>query len=129
MSLCRSGRTFALSIVLAVCMAVPGHAQDLPQAWVPELITLPADTEVISSREVGSAVRMFSIATEEDPIALLEGWAAALRDAGYVIETDPDESIFDAVEFSGEGLVNAKIAVSPTRQDGRAVIEFDATLP
>ncbi|MFP4238162.1 hypothetical protein [Rhodosalinus sp.] len=33
-----------------------------------------------------------------------------------------------AIEFSAPGIANAKIIVAPTTEDGRSIIEFDATL-
>lgn len=33
-----------------------------------------------------------------------------------------------SIKFSGPGIANAKIIVAPTTEDGRSIIEFDATL-
>jgi len=39
-----------------------------------------------------------------------------------------DDLLDRSIEFSGPGITNAKIIVAPTTDDGRSIIEFDATL-
>lgn len=88
----------------------------------------PYGMEVISAREIGSSLRMFSFATAQDGEALLAGWQAALREDGYQITQSRDDIIGPAVEFSGDGILNAKILGAPQSDSGLSVIEIDATL-
>jgi hypothetical protein len=122
-------RTLLLAACLSLAATMVLHADDAPQSWVPDVLELPADREVISDRSIGSTLRMFSVTTERDPEALLAEWEAALRASGYAIVQAQSDIVDQAIEFSGEGIGNAKIAVAPATADGRAVIEFDATLP
>ncbi|MGG7645617.1 hypothetical protein ACQ5SP_12490 [Rhodovulum sp. YNF3179] len=120
----------AAAIVLSTSalLSAEEQVQGWVQSWVPGVLRLPADAEVLSDREIGSSVRMFSIATAEEPDALMTEWRTALEDGAYDIYKSESAALNGAIEFSGEGVSNAKIAVSPARDDGRTVIEFDATL-
>ena len=71
---------------------------------------------------------MVSIATEEDAEALLAEWREALSTSGYLVE-DPAEALADRqVLFSGTGIENGKVVISPTAEDGREILQFDASL-
>lgn len=118
----------ALAGLGALCLAAIAVAGEAPQAWVPDVLDMPADAEVLSDREIGSTVRMFSFSTAEDTEALLGTWEQALKDNGYLIEQATDELLEGAIEFSGEGIGNAKIVASPMPDAGRNLVEFDATL-
>lgn len=115
----------AAVIALAAAVAV---AEDAIRDWIPGVLQLPADAEVLSEREVGSTVRMLTISTAEDVAVLLVDWERALQDDGYIIDQSQDDALQGSVEFSGQGIVNGKIAASPVEQDGRRRIEIDATL-
>jgi hypothetical protein len=117
---------FAACLSLAATMIL--RAEEVPQGWVPDVLELPADMEVLTDRSIGSSLRMFSFSTESDPEALLIKWEEALTAAGYVIVQAQDDTLDQAIEFSGQGIGNAKIVLSPTNAEGRVVIEFDATL-
>jgi hypothetical protein len=104
------------------------HAEEAFQDWVPEVLSMPADVELLSERAIGSSVRMFSIATETAAEPLFAEWEQALRDNGFAIDRQPAEAIDRAIEFSGPGIANAKIVEAPVTDDGRTVIDFDATL-
>ncbi|ATI43613.1 hypothetical protein CBW24_15810 (plasmid) [Pacificitalea manganoxidans] len=138
----------ALGPLAALCMSLAApavQAQDTPAPeapaqevqtpaseividWLPEAITLPADAEVVADRAVGSTIRMVSIATEEDAEALLAEWREALSTSGYLVE-DPAEALADRqVLFSGTGIENGKVVISPTVEDGREILQFDASL-
>lgn len=116
----------AASIVLfASAVAIADeHLQD----WIPDVIEMPEDAEVVMDRAVGSTVRMFSIATGADADALLADWEDRLNENGYPVTQGADDLLDGSIEFSGRGIANAKIIVSPASEDGRSVIEFDATL-
>lgn len=106
--------------------ALPALAQD--QGWVPAELELPADSEVLTDRAIGSSLRMFSFRTEEDVDTLLNEWEAALQAAGYTIIQGEGDLLERAIEFSGQGISNAKIAVAPASADDTKVVEIDATL-
>ncbi|SLN76227.1 hypothetical protein [Roseisalinus antarcticus] len=70
---------------------------------------------------------MFSIATGDDVDALFTDWQESLNGSGYPVTQGADDLLDRSIEFSGPGIANAKIIVSPTSEDGRSIIEFDAT--
>ncbi|MBS1302244.1 hypothetical protein [Loktanella sp. SALINAS62] len=125
-------RALICSFLIAVMVFWPHHmmlhAQEDQQEWLPEVLELPADMEVITDRSIGSSLRMFSFTTERDPDELLEEWEEELRLAGYAIDQEQGDILDKVVEFSGSGISNGKIVIAPVEDDGRAVIEFDATL-
>jgi hypothetical protein len=98
------------SAVLSAQEEIRAWAQD----WVPSALRMPEDAEVLFAREIGSTVRMFSIATAEDADALFADWEETLRSEGFTIEQAADDILDSALEFSGTGITNAKIAVAPT---------------
>lgn len=124
----RAARDAAVAGLLVCLGAVLAHAEVTLQDWIPEVLTLPADAEVVTDREIGSTVRMFSVSTGEDAGPLLASWEEALRTGGYAIERDTEELVEGAIEFSGPGISNAKIVANRTDEDGQTLIEFDATL-
>jgi hypothetical protein len=121
------------TLLLAACLCLPAtmllHAEEAPQDWVPSVLVLPDDMELLSERAIGSSIRMFSFSTGRDPEELLAEWEAALRATGHEIVHAQDDGLDRTIEFSGEGIINAKIVVKPAPLEGRAVIEFDASLP
>ncbi len=118
----------ALLLVLAGGLAAEEPVDRWVQDWVPAVLRMPADAELLSDRSIGSSVRMFSISTTEEVAPLLDEWQEALRLDGYVIDQGSSELLDGSVEFSGRGISNAKIVEAPTTADGLAVIQFDATL-
>lgn len=108
---------------------VAAQDDEVPQSWVPEVLVMPEDIEVLSDRAVGSSLRMFSFSTATDVDALIDDWEDDLREAGYTIVAAEVETLENVIEFSGPGINNAKIAVTPSTIDDRHVVEFDATLP
>ena len=120
----------AAAIVLAASAIL--HAQDAmtgwTQDWVPEILAVPQDAELLTDRSVGSTIRLFSFSTAADVDQLFIDWETALREGGYVIDQGADDLLDRSIEFSGTGIANAKIVAGVTDQDGRTVIEVDATL-
>lgn len=101
------------------------------QDWIPSEISLPDDMEVMVDRAIGSSTRIFSFATGENPSTMLENWRGALQEGGYIITETPEtpEAIdSQTIEFRGRGIGNAQIAVQPSSEDGRNVVQFDASL-
>lgn len=128
----RASRSLTLltAATMAVLVSAPLSAQDQPpQNWVPEVLTMPDDIEVLTDRAIGSSLRMFSFSTAQDATELLDNWQAELREAGYTIVAAEVETLADVIEFSGQGINNAKIAVTPSATEDRNVVQFDATLP
>lgn len=123
-------RDLLLVAMLLLCASAIARADEQRQDWVPKVLRIPDDAELLSDRQIGSTVRMLSIATAEAPDALFAEWEDALRSNGYSIEQGKDELVANSIEFSGSGILNAKIVGVPDpADDGRTVIEFDATLP
>lgn len=115
-------------IPLVLCAAVVSYADEIPQGWVPEALTLPEDAEVQMDRAIGSSIRMFSFSTEADVDQLFGDWSTELEDSGYSIRPQQAELDQSAIEFSGRNILNAKIATTVASDGDRAVVTFDATL-
>ncbi|MBV0912718.1 hypothetical protein [Anianabacter salinae] len=121
----------AAEVLLAACLVFSASAvvsDERLQDWIPEVLTLPDDAEVVTDRAIGSTVRMFSIATGADIDDLFADWEEQLNSNGYPVTQGADELLDQAIEFSGPGISNAKILVAPATTGERNVIEFDATL-
>jgi len=116
-----------LAATLTLCSAMVLWAQQA-QDWIPAEISLPADMEITVDRAIGSSTRIFAFMTGEDVGALMDGWNVALTEAGYNIAPGPEEVTNPQIEFSGPGIGNAKIAVQPTAEQGRSLVQFDASL-
>lgn len=115
-------------MLILVFFPTIGFSREPIQDWVPEGLVLPDDAEVIHSREIGSTIRMFSIVTAEDADEILSRWRDYLDETGYIISETGVGALDRAIEFSGQGVSNAKIIISPSSAEGRNIIEFDATL-
>lgn len=122
--------TMAAAIVLAATLALEAQDRltDWTQAWVPEVLAVPQDAELLTDRAIGSTVRMFSFATALDIDPLFAEWQTALETGGFQIDQAVDDLLDRSLEFSGRGITNAKIVAGPTDDTGRTVIEVDATL-
>ena len=121
-------RDMIVAAFLVLAAAAIVHADEHMQDWIPEVLSMPEDAEVLTERSIGSSVRMLSIATDADVDALFTQWEQSLEENGYPIVRPQGEILERSIEFSGPGIANAKIILSPTTEDGRNVIEFDATL-
>ncbi len=131
LSFCRFGgqkRDMLFGIPVVLFAAVVGYADEIPQGWVPEALTLPDDAEVQMDRAIGSSIRMFSFSTEADVGKLFGDWSTELEDSGYNIRPQQAELEQSAIEFSGRNILNAKIVTAPASNGDRAVVSFDATL-
>lgn len=117
-----------IGLTIAVLASAIVFADELPQGWVPDTLSLPGDAEVTMERAVGSSIRMFSFKTEDDIGSLFEIWTAALDEDGYTVRPQPSELDGTTIEFSGRDILNAKIATEVVREDARSVVTFDATL-
>lgn len=113
-----------LVVVASTVVFADEHLQD----WIPDVLAIPGDAEVVTDRAIGSTVRMFSIATGADVEELFAEWEESLNGNGYPVTQGADDLMDRSIEFSGPGITNAKIVVAPTTEDGRSIIEFDATL-
>jgi hypothetical protein len=111
-----------------VWTVVSAHADSDRQDWMPSVLDLPADAEILTDREIGPTIRMFSISTAEDVDELLSRWRESLHAEGYVMFEEGIGSMERVIEFSGGGISNAKIIIAPSSIEGRRVVEFDATL-
>ncbi|NDW59936.1 hypothetical protein G0P98_25970 [Yangia sp. PrR004] len=113
---------FMIFAASELCAEVPGPD------WLPKVLEFPEDTEVVTSREIGSSMRLLRLATTQDAGELLGSWRSALLAAGYTVR-EPQVDL-DALQlsFSGKGINNAQIAVPNRGQKNRTMIEIDATL-
>jgi len=118
----------AIALVIWLFFPTIGFSREPIQDWVPDILDFPDDSEVIHSREIGSTIRMFSIVTAQDADKILARWRDYLDESGYVISETGVGALERAIEFSGQGVSNAKIIISPSSAEGRNIIEFDATL-
>jgi len=122
--------------LLAVCIAIAlilrattaAESQERLQGWLPDILELPEDVEVIADRQIGSTIRMLTLRTSADVEDLLVDWEEALRANGYAVGRGRNEPVDGVIEFSGTGIVNAKIIAAPADDDERGLIEIDATL-
>ena len=122
-------RNIAAAAAIVWLASLVAHAEIAVQDWIPEVLIFPDDAEVVADRAVGSAIRMYSVTTEADGAEVLGLWQAALEEAGFIISARRDDLLPNSVEFSGPGIINAKIvATTSPVDDGRTLIEFDATL-
>jgi hypothetical protein len=122
-------RNIAAAAAIVWLASLVANAEIAVQDWIPEVLVFPEDTEVVADRAVGSAIRMYSVTTEADGAEVLGLWQAALEQAGFIISAGRDDLLPNSVEFSGPGIINAKIvATTSPVEDGRTLIEFDATL-
>lgn len=117
-----------IAVWLAFACSAIVYADEPLQDWVPGFLTFPVDAKVVVDRSIGSTVRMFSIATGTDVDALFADWEKSLRDNGFPVTQSADNLLSRSIEFSGPGIVNAKIIVAPATHGKRSIIEFDATL-
>jgi len=120
-----------LPVAAAVLLlALPAHAGNEieVQDWIPEVLEMPDDIEVVTDRAIGSSIRVFRISTEEDSTELLERWRTALEEEGFNVEASSTELESQQVQFSGSGIENATISIAPNTADGRSALSFDATL-
>ena len=124
----RSGRDAAIGAAMVCLAAAVAHADIDLQDWIPDVLTLPSDAEVVTDRQVGSTVRLFSFQSGVDPSDLLADWEEALTTNGYAIQRERDELVENSIEFTGPGIANAKVVATPTADQDRTLFEFDATL-
>lgn len=118
----------AIVLLATAMLQAQDRITDWTQDWVPAVLDVPQDAELLTDRAVGSTIRLFSFSTAEDVDALFLAWEAALRDNGFQIDQSADDLLARSIEFSGTGITNAKIVAGVTGDDGRTVIEVDATL-
>lgn len=120
----------AMAFASVLTLAVTGilYAEEIPQSWMPDAIVLPDDAEVTMDREVGSSIRMFSFKTKSDVDALFENWPSELEKSGYDIRPQNLEIGTNMIEFSGHGILNAKISTGAATGDNWVTVVFDATL-
>ncbi len=121
-------RDIFIAAMILLTASVVVHADEHIQSWIPDVLTMPEDTELVADRAIGSKLRMFSISTGADVDALFIDWEESLNTNGYPVAQRDNELLDRSIEFSGPGIVNAKIIVLPASSDGQTVIEFDATL-
>jgi len=121
-------RNIAAAALIVLAASAIGYAEERLQGWIPEVLAIPEDAEVVTDRAVGSSVRMFSIATEADVDELFAEWEDSLSTNAYPVTGGQSELLEHSIEFSGPGIANAKIIVAPKVDGGPRIIEFDATL-
>lgn len=113
-------------LVLAASVVV--HADAQRHDLSPDVLAIPDDEEVVTDRAICSTFRMFFIATGADVDALFADWEESLSGNRYPVTQGADDLLDRLIKFSGPCITNPKIIVAPTTDDGRSIIEFDATL-
>ncbi|SIT09248.1 hypothetical protein [Paracoccus saliphilus] len=122
-------RNTQIAVLLSLVSTVVLYAEGAPQEWLPDVLDLPSDMEVLTDRAVGSTIRMFSFRTSRDPDELMKEWEEDLMEGGYIVRQIEVETVASIIEFSGSGILNAQIAViPPTSDQDPSIFEFDATL-
>src|SRR5690554_5848144 len=104
------------------------YANEGFQDWIPDVLVIPDDAEVVTDRRIGSTMRMFSISTGANVETLFADWEESLRTNGYLVTQQEREFQVRSIEFTGPDIANAKIILAPITDKGRHLIEFDATL-
>jgi hypothetical protein len=127
-TLARIVRDAVTAVVVTGLAAFAACAEIVPQDWIPRGIDMPEDAEIVTDREIGSTVRIFAFATGAEPGPMLTDWEETLRSDGYSILREIDETVARSIEFTGPGIVNAKIVANRKNAEGLTVVEFDATL-
>lgn len=117
-----------LATIAALLVATVVYAGEVMPEWVPSGLSIPDDAEVMSNKSVSSSLKMFSMSTDADVDALFSQWKDDLRSEGYMVKRGASEFLGPTIEFSGPGILNAKIAEATTSRDDHTVIKFDATL-
>lgn len=118
-----------IALALILKSTPTAESQERPHDWLPTVLELPQDVEILADRQIGSTLRMLTLSTSTDVGELFVEWEAALRANGYAIGRGRDEPLDGVIEFTGTGIVNAKIIAAPGGGHGvRTVIEIDATL-
>lgn len=104
------------------------YADERFQDWIPDVLVIPEDAEVVTDRTIGSSMRMFSISTGANVETLFADWEESLSTNGYLVTQQEKELQVRSIEFTGPNIANAKIILAPITDEGRHLIEFDATL-
>lgn len=107
--------------------AITAWAQEFSADWLPAEVRLPDDMEVLLDRSIGSTMHIVSFATGQDVAELMTEWRDGLAGSGYVIKDAPSTDRPE-IEFSGKDIQNGKIVVNPSHEDGREVVQIDATM-
>ncbi len=121
-------RDALIAALLALATSTVVYAEEKLQDWIPDALMIPEDAEVVTDRAIGSTVRLLSITTGADLDALFTDWEESLSSNGYAITQGEEDLLEQSIEFSGPGILNAKVIAAPNTHDGRHIIEFDATL-
>ena len=121
-------RTARLALA-ALCLTVaPAFADMADHDWIPPEISLPQDMEVVIDRSIGSANRMLSFTTDEDPDTLADTWRAALEDGPYQVKPAAEGMDKRMIEFSGDRVQNGQITFLHGADSTRTTVQFDASL-
>lgn len=118
----------SIAVALFLRTTTAAESQERLQDWLPDVLELPEDVEVLANRQIGSTLRMLTLRTSVDVDDLLIAWEEALRASGYSVARGRDDPFERVIEFNGTEIVNAKIIVAPSGGDNGRVIEIDATL-
>ncbi|RKF16711.1 hypothetical protein D6850_04005 [Roseovarius spongiae] len=121
-------RDILIAAWLVIAASAVVYADEKLQDWIPDALAIPEDAEVVTNRSVGSSIRLLSITTGADVDALFAEWKESLDTNGYTVAQGAEDMLEPSIEFTGPDIFNAKIIAAPGAEDGRSLIEFDATL-
>ncbi|MDX1822399.1 MAG: hypothetical protein R3197_15995 [Paracoccaceae bacterium] len=113
----------------ALCLTMaPAFADMADHDWIPVEITLPQDREVVIDRSIGSANRMLSFTTDENPDSLADTWRAALEAGPYQVKPAAEGMDRRLIEFSGGRVQNGQITFLHGADSTRTTVQFDASI-
>ncbi len=120
--------TARIAIATLFLSVMPVLAEDHPQSWIPQEITLPDDIEIVTERSIGSVIRVFTFTTKEDGDALADLWRDALETGPYQVKPAAEGLDQRLIEFTGGRVQNGQIAFSRGADSTDTLVQFDASL-
>lgn len=116
-------------VLAALCLTLaPAFADQTTHTWIPEEIALPQDMEIVIDRSIGSANRMLSFTTDEDPDSLADTWRAALEKGPYQVKPAAEGMDRRLIEFSGGRVQNGQISFMHGADSTSTTVQFDASI-
>lgn len=123
-----AAQTARIALVTLCLGLTPALADQHPQGWIPQEITLPADMDIVIDRKIGSANRMLSFTTEEDADSLADIWREALEQGPYQVQSVAEGMDGRMIAFSGGRVQNGQITFLRGADSTSTTVQFDASI-